>query len=440
MGDRVRRAPSRPAVRAVAMCAVAMCAWLPNASHADARSQDAAPRTSSTPSAPTDFVPPGGISAANPVAASGRPPRGPLSRSDPQLWRISVSLAINPPDGLGALAQAFTRNANALLLPIITTDTWFQADPSTVTSRVLIDGAPVPAGEAQPLVRLGRSGDGRIEVPLTRPVTQTYQADVSWVVQSWDCSVNEAAAAQIGWPAEWPEETRRWLTPEPFIESNDAGIVSFMQRVSGGRVQSVPPWLAAKDLVRAACGAMRGVDGMSMRTVGNAVEGLAVSGASATLQRGSGSPNDLVCLSVAVLRAAGIPARPVLGLSAPRSGGGRGTGSSTSASELVTWGEFFLPDAGWVPFDPNMMRGSIPSNATVRQPWRGFAFELDLERRAPFAHSFGPEGASSADPFGASRSIRRAPLWSWKVLPHAQDPMNRAWIVLQGTSLGPGRP
>jgi hypothetical protein len=361
-------------------------------------------------------------------------------RSDPQLWRISVSLAINPPDGLGAMSQAFTRNANALLLPIITTDTWFQADPSTVTTRVLIDGAPVPAGEVQPMVRLGRSGDGRIEVPLTRPVTQTYQADVSWVVQSWDCSVNEAAAAQIGWPAEWPEETRRWLAPEPFIESNDAGVVAFMQRVSGGRVRSVPPWLAAKDLVRAACGAMRGVDGMSVRTVGNAVEGLAVSGASATLQRGSGSPHDLLCLSVAVLRAAGIPARPVLGLGAPRGSGGRGSGSATTASEVVTWGEFFLPDAGWVPFDPNMMRGSIPSNASVRQPWRGFAFELDLERRAPFAHAFGPEGASSADPFGASRSIRRAPLWSWKVLPHAQDPMNRAWIVLQGTSLGPGRP
>lgn len=364
----------------------------------------------------------------------------PLSRSDPQLWRISVSVAINPPDGLGALAQAFTRNANALLLPIITTDTWFQADPSTVTARVLVDGAPVPSGEAPPLVRIGRSGDGRIEVPLTRPVTQTYQADVSWVVQSWECSVNELAAAQVPWPAEWPAGMQRWLSPEPFIESDDAAVIAFVQRISGGRVRSVPPWLAAKDLVRAACGALRSVDGNSVRTVGNAVEGLSVSGASATLQRSTGSPHDLVCLCVASLRAAGIPARPVLGLAAPRGSGVRGSGSSTSASELVTWGEFFLPGSGWVPFDPNMMRGSIPSNATVRQPWRGFAYELDLERRAPFAHAFGPEGASSADPFGASRSIRRAPLWSWKVLPHAQDPMNRAWIVLQGTSLGPGRP
>jgi hypothetical protein len=402
--------------------------------------QDAAPAGSRTAPAATDAAPPGGIAAAPAPPASGRPPRLPIARIDPQLWRISVSLAINPPDGMGALAQAFTRNANALLLPIITTDTWFQADPSSVTARVLIDGAPVPAGDAQPIVRLGRSGDGRIEIPLTRPITQTYQADVSWVVQSWDCTVNEVAASQIGWPSEWPEETRRWLPAEPFIESDDAGVVAFMQRASGGRARSVPPWLAAKDLVRAACGALRGVDGMSMRTVGNAVEGLAVSGAAATLQRGSGSPHDLVCLCVAVLRAAGIPARPVLGLSAPRGTGTRGGGSATSASEVVTWGEFFLPDAGWVPFDPNMMRGAIPSNATVRQPWRGFAFELDLERRAPFAHAFGPEGASSADPFGASRSMRRAPLWSWKVLPHAQDPMNRAWIVLQGTCIGPGRP
>ena len=440
MGDAPRCAPRGSALCTVATWLAASALALGVTIHDGAASQDAAPQAAPRAPSPAESVPPGGIAAAPAPPAAGRPPRGPLVRSDPQLWRISVSLAINPPDGLGAMSQAFTRNANALLLPIVTTDTWFKADPSTVTTRVLIDGAPVASGEVQPLVRLGRSGDGRVEVPITRPITQTFQADVSWVVQSWDCSVNEALAAQAVWPAEWPEETRRWLEPGPFIESDDAAIVAFVQRVSGGRVRSVPPWLAAKDLVRAACGALRGVDGMTMRTVGNAVEGLSVSGASATMQRGSGSPHDLVCLSVAMLRAAGIPARPVLGLAASRGTGARGAGSATTASELVTWGEFFLPDAGWVPFDPNMMRGAIPSNASVRQPWRGFAFELDLERRAPFAHSFGPEGASSADPFGASRSIRRAPLWSWKVLPHAQDPMNRAWIVLQGTSLGAGQP
>lgn len=440
MADGRRCAPRGPALRVVLTWPVACGMALLAPMHAAAAVQDAAPGGARSGEVHPDSVPPGGVAASAPPHASGRPPRAPLVRSDPQLWRISVSLAINPPDGLGAMSQAFTRNANAVLLPIVTTDTWFQADPSTVTTRVLIDGAPVAAGEVQPIVRLGRSGDGRIEVPITRPITQTFQADVSWVVQSWDCSVNETLAAQAVWPTEWPEETRRWLAPGPFIESDDAAIVAFVQRVSGGRLRSVPPWLAAKDLVRAACGAMRGVDGMTMRTVGNAVEGLSVSGASATIQRGSGSPHDLVCLSVAMLRAAGIPARPVLGLAAARGTGARGAGSATTASELVTWGEFFLPDAGWVPFDPNMMRGAIPTNANVRQPWRGFAFELDLERRAPFAHAFGPEGASSADPFGASRSIRRAPLWSWKVLPHAQDPMNRAWIVLQGTCLGSGQP
>ncbi|MBU3729173.1 MAG: hypothetical protein FGM37_08005, partial [Phycisphaerales bacterium] len=151
MAESRGRAPVRAAMRCLAAC-VAL-----------------------SPEPPSELVPPGGVAAAPAVLATGRPPRAPLVRSDPQLWRISVKLAINPPDGLGALTQAFTRNANALLLPIVTTDTWFRADPSTLSARVLIDGAPVPAGELQPTVRLGRSGDGRIEVPLTRPITQTFQ-------------------------------------------------------------------------------------------------------------------------------------------------------------------------------------------------------------------------------------------------------------------------
>src|SRR5207344_977933 len=61
---------------------------------------------------------------------------------------------------------------------------------------------------------------------------------------------DEKAAAAIAWPREWPEEVRDGLKPQMFIESDDPIFAAAVERVSQGQLRAVPPYLAAKDLVR----------------------------------------------------------------------------------------------------------------------------------------------------------------------------------------------
>jgi len=64
-----------------------------------------------------------------------------------------------------------------------------------------------------------------------------------------------------------------------------------------------------------------------------------VQGALATLQRGGGECGDYSAVFVAMCRAVGIPARPVVGFMA------------TSGPNHHVWAEFYLQNIGWVPVD-----------------------------------------------------------------------------------------
>jgi transglutaminase-like putative cysteine protease len=68
-----------------------------------------------------------------------------------------------------------------------------------------------------------------------------------------------------------------------------------------------------------------------------------VHGASQLVRKGRGDCSDYAALFVAFCRAAGIPARPVVGYWA-----------ESGLSKSHVWAEFYLQGIGWLPVDPNM--------------------------------------------------------------------------------------
>jgi transglutaminase-like putative cysteine protease len=162
--------------------------------------------------------------------------------------------------------------------------------------------------------------------------------------------------ARCTWPREWPEEVRSALEPQKGIESNEPFAKAIVTQALGDQLRATAPWFAAKEILRTVATGFRSVssDALERRGAGRVV-GLKMDGARFSVEREFGSQHDLVATCVAALRAAGIPARPVVGISEERSSSAPGARKRTI---LISWGEVFMPEVGWVPFDPLRLRGS----------------------------------------------------------------------------------
>jgi transglutaminase-like putative cysteine protease len=326
---------------------------------------------------------------------SGRPPTGPLQRYEPRIYDITFDVTLT------------TYSPFDLSQPVIFQSTYSTVESDSLTARLWLGGR-----EDTTLRQRTRLDDGfpfqtRLAVMPVESYTGTsVRFRVGYRVTSWSSRIrSEAAAASITWPREWPAEVRDGLQPQMYIQSDDPLFARAVEDASGGQLHLVPPYLAAKDLVRYVLRHVRTTGSGEVRGNLGVLRGLKLVGASQAAGTGLGGPNDLVCACVAILRAAGIPARPVIGLEESRTELG---GLKQPRVEFVTWAEFYLPDAGWVPFDPVEMRGRGVLNLDVRRPWPEFGTMDDLNRRVPLAYHFVPPATLEA-PFPA--------VWGWDPRP-----------------------
>lgn len=352
-----------------------------------------------------------------PDPPSGRPPVGPLKRLDPKMYDLNFQVAvatsiqqIATDKGQYATKENYNLVDAPIVLPLIYQGTFSRVDPTSVTGQLWLDAKPqnprIVIKEGMPF------GTALAIITIDRFFGQSFRWQVGYKMQAWSSVLDDAAAARIAWPKEWPKEVLDGLQPQTYIESDDPIFAETVERVSQGKLRLVPPYLAAKDLIRYAIDNIQtSGDGLDFGAQGQ-MRGIEVFGAKSAATAGLGTPHDLVCVCVAMLRAAGIPARPVIGAEEDE---------KTGKKQFVTWAEFYLPDCGWIPFDPFVMRGKGIRTMDVRKPWPELGTLKDLNRRIPLSYHFIP-AATVETP-------RNPSVWGWDPRPGGSQTSEQAITI-----------
>jgi hypothetical protein len=235
----------------------------------------------------------------------------------------------------------------------------------------------VPATFEAPIVfqdgHLPGSGSARIVVEQGKERADRYEFEQNKTC--YETRVREDLAELLRWPGEWPLGIEGALKPQPFIESQDETIEKLVDEWTRGRVTTVPPYLAAKAITGAVLEHVQPTGDLRKR--GDTAL-LNVSGARSAAVSRRGTDIDLICLHVACLRAAGIPARPVVGLHA-------------RDEKLMVWSEFYAYDAEeqagyWLPVDLMKLRAASSRVPPIDRPWRFFGNVKDYHEYVPLTY------------------------------------------------------
>ena len=344
---------------------------------------------------------------------AGGPPNYPIEREEPRVWetRVRSQLVGSNVNGVMTTQNSIQCPRSEIVIPIIMRGTYSRADPNSISVTASI-GSQWQRPGTVPWTLRGPHPDGTAEivVEFLDVNTTSITMEASWRTQTWESSLNEVAASEIGWPTEWPEAIRKYLEPSLFIESNAPEFTTFVESVTNGRIRNVPPYLAAKELVKRTILNFRSIMGGSMDTT-------SLTGAVESLRTERGSRLDLTCACVATLRAAGIPARPVMGISKLLN-----KKQIKETTAWTPWAELYLPGAGWVPFDPFEMRGSGFQHRALTAQWPWFGSVEDVVKRVPVAYDLSPAGndlrlrnsaKTSLGVVDIKKNWFETPVWGW---------------------------
>lgn len=235
-------------------------------------------------------------------------------------------------------------------------------------------------------------------------------------ITCYSAEIDDAALSRIDWPQTWPLDVQQALRPQMYIDSINEPVVELMNKWTAGKPKSTTPYYLGKELARQAkqffqvsgSSVWAEEKGLSM-TKGprkrDEITSLRVTGALEAIKTRRGSIHDLVCLYVAACRAAGLPARPVIGID-----------SDSETTNLISWAEFYVPTAGWVSVDfQRLYRAPGPMN-DINNKWPGFGTDDDLNERIPLAYYYHAPLLRSDD-----LPVSKPMLWSWSGYPRSMS-------------------
>ncbi|MFI4898552.1 MAG: transglutaminase-like domain-containing protein, partial [Phycisphaerales bacterium JB059] len=284
-------------------------------------------------------------------------------------------------DGMSMIFPVLRSSASSFWRPNTFKGTLYVANREVDTTATLI--GPYHAGAVYARYDAGPGVSQVVRLIHTHQVT------------SWDTVFNELEALKVPWPTgDWPDEARSTFGAQAFVnprQDPEPAIAQLVHHWTDGKdPKSISPVLLAKWFAGKVQEHVQLIgDGVNRAYEiggGGAVEGVELQGAERTALLGKGSTHDMVCLLAAVYRAAGLPARTVIGVDED---------PERKSREVRSWVEFCLYDEAkdtitWVPVDIARLRARSSRMLPLDRPWEYFGTHDELHRVAPFAFHFIP--------------------------------------------------
>jgi hypothetical protein len=367
------------------------------------------------PSAGSPTTPPSPTSTPPPQPTASRA----MTRSSPKLADTRLTLSLygsedanpsyrpfggQPASGTNMIAPPFRFPRGVDLgMGIVLRTSWCDTDLTNLDARVAIDGREVRLDPAKVFQSFANRADAvlRFSVPSLNQSVNELRATATYSTQRWELTVDEGLAARATWPREWPAPVQSFLGRDEGINPDDPAIRTLAEGSTPQGYRMVSPFIAARNAVVAVLGKWKVVNSSTseigpdqtlrgIRFSPDGVYGIGV---------GRGTAVELAATCVATLRAIGLPSRIVYCLSEE---GENDRGRSLARFRYIC--EFFLPEVGWVPFDPTEMRLKGVGNRPVIGPIKGFANVTDLRACLPLAFRLVPDGFGKADRYAT---------WGW---------------------------
>ncbi len=385
---------------------------------------------------------------------------------EPREWKMSIRLQVDNfederirPEIYQYPVKRMDVTGGSVFFPIVPAASFSQTSLNHIKSslslndhvvdreaEIFVDrgGKPLPAGTFLAELNFDEYKDFH---QMTMTLTTTGR--------SWEVLFDEERAAQVGWAKELPPVLQGLFEAEMFIDRGPYGPYSLSQIKkqvldwTEGDPKALPPvqtakWLAFKvaELYNPTGRGFGGPVGESSNyTPVTAFGSFSVDGPAYALEMGRGSKYNMSVLLVACYRAAGLPARLVIGYDFSDDP----DESKTIGDHLRAWVEFALYDETepdekkrltWVPVDVERLRLAGAWTQPFDRPIEFFGYSDEWDMLIPLAFHFTPYWAPGIsygrynyesdqtrryymDRYGLERNQAAfAPaLWSWNVLP-----------------------
>jgi len=319
-------------------------------------------------------------------------------------------IASNPAD-ITATSVILTRGAT-FVFPVIPDTSMSRARQWRLTGRLSVDNRVV---DARPDIEAGYQA--YTELALWRMnAAEAHLIDLSVEVSmtSYETRINEQIALLYDWPAApWSIGLDLCLQPQLFIESEDPVVRGLVKQWTNDKPRRAKPYYLAKYLAAHVIDHVNITHDIFSSNVRSPIvgaksparaflSGYQVNGAAYVAREREGNELDMACLLTAVYRAAGIPARLVVGLDVKDS-------EHSRFPVVRAWTEFFLPkepvpdpddpdaplavkqtDGQWIPVDIGRQERFSNVSHPLDIRWQFFGHNEDFDFVAPFAFHWHP--------------------------------------------------